>query len=158
MLSTNKPTMDKNLKALYDVFKDAANYAFLSSSYSPLDIKIAKTSEDDGIYEPEAQRMINEHDTKFKTETKLLNSISNKYNEKAVETAKKFAEEFVEQLKKGKVLETISDEIDSHVKAIADGLMITMMPQGIATIIAPPSGPCTGSMVISSSTAQINLL
>ena len=102
MLSTNKTSMDNKLKKLYDVFEEAANYAFLSSSYSPLDIKIAKNSDEDGIYEPEAQRMINEHESTFKTETKLLNSVSKKYNEKAVETAKKFAEEFVEQLKKGK--------------------------------------------------------
>ena len=155
MLSTNKTSMDNKLKKLYDVFEEAANYAFLSSSYSPLDIKIAKNSDEDGIYEPEAQRMINEHESTFKTETKLLNSVSKKYNEKAVETAKKFAEEFVEQLKKGKVLETISDEIDTHVKSIK--LMISV-PTLLPTIISP-MGPCTGALTISEETgAQIKLL
>lgn len=134
MLSTNKPSMDKNLKALYDVFEDAAYEAFLKSEgYDDIDGQI------DDL---ELQNKPNKSEIKKKME----------------DTAKTFSDEFIKQLKDGKVLETISDEIDSHVKAIADGLMITMMPQGIATIIAPPSGPCTGSMVISSSTAQINLL
>lgn len=155
MLSTNKPSMDNKLTKLYDVFEEAANYAFLSSSYSPLDIKIAKNSDEDGIYEPEAQKMINDHEKNFKIENKLLNNISNKYNEKAVETAKKFAEEFVKQLKKGKVLETISDEIDKHVKSIKLSISI---PSLLPTIISP-MGPCSGALTISEETgARINLL
>ena len=55
-------------------------------------------------------------------------------------------------------LETISNEIDGHVKAVANGLIITMLPQGLATIISP-MGPCTGSMIIQNgSTANIQLL
>jgi hypothetical protein len=134
MLSTNKPSMDKNLKALYDVLEDAAYEGYLKAEgYDDVDSQI------DDL---ELQNKPDKGEIKKKME----------------DTAKLFSNEFIKQLKAGKLLETISDEIDSHVKAIADGLMITMMPQGIATIIAPPSGPCTGSMVISSSTAQINLL
>lgn len=134
MLSTNKPSMDKNLKALYDVLEDAAYEGYLKAEgYDDVD---------DQIDDLELQNKPDKGQIKKKME----------------DTAKTFSDEFIKQLKDGKLLETISDEIDSHVKAIADGLMITMQPQGIATIIAPPSGPCTGSMIISSSTAQIKLM
>lgn len=135
MLSTNKPLMDQKLIALYDnAFKNAAYEAYLKAEgYDDVDANIAKM---------ELQNKPNPSD--IKDEMKRC--------------AKLFSDEFVKQLKNAKLLETISDEIDGHVKAITDGLIITMLPQGIATVVSPV-GPCTGSMIIQSgSTANIQLL
>lgn len=131
MLSTNKPSMDNKLKKLYNVFEDAAYEAFLKSEgYDDVDSQI------DGL---ELQNKPNKSEIKKKME----------------DTAKTFSDEFVKQLKDGKVLETISDEIDKHVKSIK--LMISV-PTLLPTIISP-MGPCTGALTISEETgAQINLL
>ena len=131
MLSTNKPSMDNKLKKLYDVFEDAAYEAFLKSEgYDDVDDQI------DGM---ELQNKPNKSEIKKKME----------------DSAKTFSDEFVKQLKDGKVLETISDEIDKHVKSIK--LMISV-PTLLPTIVSPV-GPCTGALTISEETgAQINLL
>ena len=131
MLSTNKPSMDNKLKKLYNVFEDAAYEAFLKSEgYDDVDSQI------DDL---ELQNKPNKSEIKKKME----------------DTAKTFSDEFVKQLKDGKVLETISDEIDKHVKSIK--LMISV-PTLLPTIISP-MGPCTGALTISEETgAQINLL
>lgn len=71
------------------------------------------------------------------------------------EVSKVFAKAFIKALKDGKFDKTLADEIDKHVKSTE--LFITMMPQGIATIISP-MGPCTGTMIINNSTANIKLL
>lgn len=136
MLSVNKPLMDQKLSALYDnALKKAAYEAFKKASkYDEVD------KEAGGINAAE----------EYMPDTSLIKS-------RIDESANDFADEFVKQLKNAKFLETISDEIDGHVKAIADGLIITMLPQGLATIVSP-MGPCTGSMIIQSgSTANIQL-
>ena len=135
MLSSNKSTMDKNLKALYDVFEDAAYEGYLKAEgYDEVDSQIA---------DMELQNKPNANEIKKKME----------------DTAKLFADEFVKQLKDGKLLETISDEIDGHVKAIPDGLTIMVKSAGIASVIAPPyGGPCSGVITIKDgSTATIQL-
>lgn len=131
MLSTNKPTMDKNLKALYDVLYDAAYEGYLKAEgYDDVD---------SNIDDLEIQNKPDKSEIKGKME----------------DTAELFADEFVKQLKDGSFLETISDEIDTHVKAIK--LMISV-PTLMPTIISP-MGPCTGALTISEETgAQINLL
>lgn len=75
--------------------------------------------------------------------------------QKVKDDAKKFATDFCNGLKDNGFMDTIADEVDGHIKSIK--LLITMMPQGIATIISP-MGPCTGSMVIDDSTANIQIL
>ena len=131
MLSINKPTMDKNLKALYDVLYDAAYEGYLKAEgYDDVD---------SNIDDLEIQNKPDKSEIKGKME----------------DTAELFADEFVKQLKDGSFLETISDEIDTHVKAIK--LMISV-PTLMPTIISP-MGPCTGALTISEETgAQINLL
>jgi hypothetical protein len=138
MLSTNKKSMDSNLKDLYDSFETAAYNAYYEAN------------------KPEMPDIDSDED-KLGSLSKQANDAVNEIDSKVKDKATIFADEFVKQLKSDKLLETISDEIDGHVKAIKDGLTITMQPQGIATIIAPPSGPCTGSMVISTATATINI-
>jgi hypothetical protein len=75
--------------------------------------------------------------------------------QKLKDNAKKFAEEFCKGLKDGDFMGTIADEVDGHIKSMK--LFITMMPQGIATIVSPV-GPCTGSMIIDDTTASIQIL
>lgn len=75
--------------------------------------------------------------------------------QKVKDDAKKFATDFCNGLKDNGFMDTIADEVDGHIKSIK--LLITMMPQGIATIISP-MGPCSGSMVIDDSTANIQIL
>ena len=135
MLGVNKPLMDQKLSALYDsAFKKAAYEAYLKASgHDDVDGEVAKM---------ELQNKPN----------------SNEIKDKMKSCANAFADEFVKQLKNAKLLETISDEIDGHVKTVKDGLIITMLPQGLATIVSP-MGPCTGSMIIQNgSTANIQLL
>lgn len=71
------------------------------------------------------------------------------------DNAKKFATIFCKGLKDGGFMDTIADEVDAHIKS--SKLVISMMPQGIATIVSP-MGPCTGSMIISDETANIQIL
>lgn len=85
----------------------------------------------------------------------MVDAETKKCEQKMKDDAKQFANDFCKGLKDGGFMDAIADGIDSHIKAIT--LMITMMPQGIATVISPV-GPCTGSMVISDSTAQIQIL
>lgn len=78
-----------------------------------------------------------------------------KIEQKIKDDANNFANDFCKTLKDGGFMDTLADEIDNHVKAIK--LLITMMPQGLATIISP-MGPCSGSMVIDDTTANIQIL
>lgn len=78
-----------------------------------------------------------------------------KIEQKIKDNANNFANDFCKTLKDGGFMDTLADEIDNHVKAIK--LLITMMPQGLATIISP-MGPCSGSMVIDDTTANIQIL
>lgn len=137
MLSQNKPLMDQKLIALYDkALYNAAYKAQLKQAGYDDVVKNINAMDIDNSIKPDANTI-----------------------KKDIETnAKKFADEFVKQLKDANFLETISNEIDGHVKAVANGLIITMLPQGLATIISP-MGPCTGSMIIQNgSTANIQLL
>ena len=137
MLSQNKPLMDQKLIALYDkALYNAADKAQLKQAGYDDIVKNINAMDIDNSIKPDANT--------------IKKDIEN--------TAKKFADEFVKQLKDANFLETISNEIDGHVKAVANGLIITMLPQGLATIISP-MGPCTGSMIIQNgSTANIQLI
>lgn len=75
--------------------------------------------------------------------------------QKVKDDAKKFATDFCNGLKDNGFMDTIADEIDTHIKSAK--LLITMMPQGIATIVSPV-GPCSGSMMIDDTTADIQIL
>lgn len=72
-----------------------------------------------------------------------------------IQKADAFASAFVKSLKDSGFDDLLADEIDKHVKSLS--LMITMLPQGLATLISP-MGPCTGTMVISDATANIQVL
>lgn len=78
-----------------------------------------------------------------------------KCEQKVKDDAKKFATDFCNGLKDNGFMDTIADEIDAHIKSAK--LLITMLPQGIATIVSPV-GPCSGSMVIDDTTADIQIL
>lgn len=135
MLSTNKPLMDQNFKALYNVFKDAAYEAYY-----------------------EANKPIKPAPDPTDTSGNLKKNSDNAYNElekKVKESAETFSSTFVKKLKNKKLLESISDEIDTHVKSLT--LMITAQPTALATIISP-MGPCTGSLILSDATAAIKIL
>lgn len=139
MLSTNKPLMDQKFNALYDsAFRQAAynaHYAVSESIHAKQEISLKE-----------------QHGENF---VKIYGESLDKDEKSWTEAANAFADEFVNQLKSAKLLETISDEIDGHIKSMK--LVITMLPQGIATLISPV-GPCSGSMIISDGTANINIL
>lgn len=70
--------------------------------------------------------------------------------------SKQFAIDFCNGLKENNFMETIADEVDSHIKSMK--IVATVLPQGLATIISP-AGPCTGSLVIDDpTTATIEII
>lgn len=133
MLSANKPLMQQNFSSMI-----SENGLFYKAAY-------------DAFYETMKPENISDPNL----DANSINNITNEIDKKAKDAAKKFAKAFVKGLKDGGFDSKLATEIDNHVKAIQ--LLITMMPQGLATIISPV-GPCTGSMVISDATASIQLL
>ena len=134
MLSVNKPLMDTQFSLLTmpqtgAVYKAAYNAYYNLASAAAQE---AMGSSDDPDLAP------------------ILAQAQAEMKAKLVEDANKFATDFCEGI--SDMLKEISNQIDAHVKAVANGLIITMMPQGIATIVAPPAGPCTGTMVIKNGT------
>jgi hypothetical protein len=77
-----------------------------------------------------------------------------KVNERMKTLAETFAKEFCNKLKDGKFMDSIADEIDKHIKSME--LFISVLPTGIATVVSPV-GPCTGAMIISKATADIQI-
>ena len=136
MLSVNKPLMQQTFSNMLlentGMFYKAAYDAYMASMND-----IEDASDED----PDLNAKISE-----------VNSEMNKLKEKK---SKEFAKAFVKSLKDAGFDTTMTDQIDQHVKSMQ--LMITMLPQGLATIISP-MGPCTGAMVISDATANIQLL
>lgn len=136
MLSVNKPLMDNKLKSLYDVLENAAYDAYYEANKAEA-----------ASYSPNDDPCGNQQSESVKI-TETINAAVEK-------CADKFAKEFCKQLKQGKFIETISDEIDGHVKAMK--LMINV-PALLPTIISP-MGPCTGALSITEETgAQIQIL
>lgn len=135
MLSVNKPLMDQKLNALYNVLENAAYKAY----YNQLKSKFDNSKTD--IQDSEISKIVASENIKLENEMK--------------NDAAQFANDFCNALKQGKFIETISDEIDGHVKAIK--LMINV-PALLPTIISP-MGPCTGALSITEETgAQIQIL
>lgn len=136
MLSVNKPIMQQTFSNMLlentGMFYKAAYDAYMASMND-----IEDASDED----PDLNAKISE-----------VNSEMNKLKDKK---SKEFAKAFVTSLKDAGFDTTLADQIDQHVKSMQ--LMITMLPQGLATIISP-MGPCTGAMVISDATANIQLL
>lgn len=136
MLSVNKPLMQQTFSNMLlentGMFYKAAYDAYMASM---------NDIEDAYDEDPDLNAKILE-----------VNSEMNKLKEKK---SKEFAKAFVKSLKDAGFDTTMADQIDQHVKSMQ--LMITMLPQGLATIISP-MGPCTGAMVISDATANIQLL
>ena len=137
MLSSNLPVMKNALNALLMDSKgnpvyDAAYNAFYEANKGELN----SVSADD---DPNG----------------LVNNAINEANKRLEKLSEIFAKEFCNNLKDGKIMESIADEIDKHIKSME--LMITMLPQGIATVISPV-GPCSGSMVISKATADVKII
>ena len=137
MLSVNAPILKQKLNQLIATnsspMYDAAYNAYLNISKSNMN----KVNVDD-------------EDTKSIVDAEVA-----RCEQKMKDDARQFANDFCKGLKDGGFMDTIADEIDGHVKAIK--LMITMMPQGLASIISP-MGPCTGSMIIDDTTAMIQIL
>lgn len=139
MLSVNLPLMKQNLNKLLDtppVGEGPIYKAAYNAYYNVTSVEGFESTDD-----PDLAPII----AKNKAECE----------QKCKKNAEDFAKEFCKGLKEGGFMTTIADEIDGHVKAIK--LLITMMPQGIATIVSP-AGPCTGSMVIDDTTASIQIL
>lgn len=138
MLATNKIALKQNLNNLLGVppMEGPVYKAAYNAYYNVTKVDIDKTNND-----PDLAPVIAENAAKCEQKMK--------------DDAKKFATEFCNGLKDGGFMDTIADEIDSHVKAIK--LLITMMPQGLATIVSP-MGPCTGTMIIDDTTANIQIL
>ena len=139
MLNVNLPLMKQNLAKLLSTpptKKGPVYEAAYNAYYSIIDVDFDANTEDTDLMPIVQEQKI-------------------KCEQKKKDDADKFAKAFCEGLKSGGFTDAIADEIDGHVKAIK--LLITMMPQGIATIVSP-AGPCTGSMIIDDTTASIQIL
>lgn len=131
MLSVNKTFMDQKLSALYDnAFKKAAYEAYLKASgHDDVDSEIASM---------ELQNKPNPNEIKDKMKS----------------CANAFADEFVKQLKNAKLLETISDEIDGHVKSL-DFMILEPSPNPTTgTTLANAGGPVAGTISINTTTGS----
>lgn len=84
----------------------------------------------------------------------LVNNAINEANKRLEKLSEIFAKEFCNKLKDGKFMDSITDEIDKHIKSME--LFISVLPTGIATVVSPV-GPCTGAMIISKATADIQI-
>lgn len=139
MLNVNLPLMKQNLNKLLDtppINKGPIYNAAYNAYYEVNTYEIEGNNDD-----PDLAPIIAKN--KIECEQKMKDN------------ANKFATEFCNSLKSGGFMDTIADEIDGHVKAVK--LLITMMPQGITTIVSPV-GPCSGSMIIDDTTANIQIL
>lgn len=128
MLSVNKPLMDAKFETLTTP-QTGKVYMAAYNAYKNMATKMADAAgdvEDTDLAPGVAQ-----------SKTEVKQQIEN--------DAKQFASDFCEGI--SEMLSEISTQIDAHVKALANGMTITMLPQGIATVVSP-MGPCTGSMVI----------
>ena len=133
MLSVNKPLMDNKFSMLTAENTGAVYNAAYNAYYNMA--KKTLDSASGSVDDPELAAILEAN--KAEQENRIK------------EDSKKFALDFCEGI--SEMLTEISNQIDAHVKAIADGMIITMLPQGIATVVSP-AGPCTGSMIIQNNT------
>lgn len=134
MLSANKPLMDQKFNALYDsAFRQAAYNAYYNThdKMTPL--------VDFGTDDPALIEQANAKIAKNKSD----------FNDELIIDSNKFADEFVNQLKSAKLLETISDEIDKHIKSIMLTITHTLTP--VNSPLATAAGPVTGVLLLSNS-------
>lgn len=139
MLSTNLPLLKQNLNNLLSVppAKEGPVYkAAYDAYFNATNVEVDAENDDSDL-------------------KATVEQAKQSIEQKVKDDAKKFATDFCNGLKDNGFMDTIADEVDGHIKSIK--LLITMMPQGIATIISP-MGPCSGSMVIDDSTANIQIL
>ena len=139
MLSENKEIMQQNLNSLLNI-----NGPFYNAAYNAMLAVI-----------PEP---INANEIEFDDTgdmASLLNDVIKQQKDKRINDAKEFAKEFVNSLKEGEFMDVIADEVDKHIKSAY--INITMLPQGLNSIVSP-TGPCSGTLVINNSTANIQLL
>lgn len=140
MLSTNIVTFKNNLNKLLNT-NDGSEGAVYKAAYNAyfnlINIEISTESNDSDI-QP------------------MLETAKTELEQKIKDDAKQFATDFCNGLKDNNFMETIADEVDSHIKSMK--IVATVLPQGLATIISP-AGPCTGSLVIDDpTTATIEII
>ena len=138
MLSTNLPLMKANLNVLLTASKGNPVYDAAYNAY----YKAGEKSFED------QQKNINTINTNNQAyNTNIDYSSAN--NKEIDETLKKysdvFATEFCNNLKSGGFLDSIADEIDSHIKSMMLSINVPVIPP---TLISPV-GPVTGSLMIS---------
>ena len=139
MLSTNLPLLKQNLNNLLSVppANEGPVYkAAYDAYFNVTNVEVDTENEDSDL-------------------KSIVEQAKQDVEQKVKDDAKKFATDFCNGLKDNGFMDTIADEIDAHIKSTK--LLITMMPQGIATIVSPV-GPCSGSMVIDDTTANIQIL
>lgn len=134
-LRTNKPSMDQKLNALYDsAFRQAAYNAYYNTHDKSTPLIDFGTDDPDLIEQANAKIAKNKSD----------------YNDELIIDSNKFADEFVNQLKSAKLLETISDEIDRHIKSMMLTITHTLTP--VNSPLTTAAGPVTGVLSLSSLT------
>jgi hypothetical protein len=131
MLSVNLPVLKQNLNALIEippvsesVMYKAAYNAYYNVNKSSLDFNV------DVI------------------DTDLLPDVlkqQQKCEEQLKINAKIFAEELCKELKNGKFMDTIAEQITNHIKTAQIDITIPTLPPTITS----PMGPCSGSLIIS---------
>ena len=143
MLSTNKISMDNTFAMLAK--KGTANNPDAGGAI----YKAAYHAYFDKTYD-NLKSMQDPTDADLKADLASKKILKTDVEESLRKDAHEFASYFADAM--DECLSEISNQIDQHIKSMC--LNIIMQPQGIATIVSP-TGPCSGSMIISDSTAQI---
>lgn len=138
MLSTNIIPLKQNLNKLLGTTipnKGPVYEAAYNAYYSITDFNISTNGDDADI-------------------NGILTSKKIECEKKRKEDADKFAKEFCDTLLKGGFMNTIADEIDKHIRQAMITINVPVLPP---TLISP-TGPVTGSLIISNATgAQITI-
>lgn len=138
MLSVNLPLLKQKLNQLIAVppIKESVMYKAAYNAY----YNVTKTEMNGNNDDPDLAPTLAQAKTDCEKKQK--------------EDAEKFAKEFCNSLKDGGFMDTIADEINSHIKSAQIDITV---PALLPTIISPV-GPCTGSLSISTMTgAQITI-
>ena len=83
----------------------------------------------------------------------LLSSLEDRISE---EFGKIFSKIFIDELfPEGNINKNLANIINNHIKSL--GINIILNPQSLSTIMSP-IGPCTGTLLINDTTANISIL
>lgn len=131
MLSANLPLLKQNLNDLLSVppLKEGVVYKAAYDAY----YNVIKTDIDTNNSDPDL--------------APIVASSAAQCEQKMIDDAKQFATDFCNGLKSGGFMDSIADAINSHIQSAQIDITVPAIPPTITS----PTGPCTGSLIISKS-------